>query len=102
MSNRFCWKRRLHACCPIPPFNWLGFHLNGSHRDQASVCSNMTSFLQLIYSSSSSEFLKSSINANEKFASFFSTPLGVHFYNCEKKKLKKGSHNDTYFKFVLI
>ena len=41
-------------CLPYPLFNWLGLHSNFSRRDQASVCYNMTPFLQLIYSSSGS------------------------------------------------
>lgn len=48
----------------------------------------MTSFLQLIYSSSSSEFLKSSIKANgkKKVGSLEYTTLGIHSCNYEKNE----------------
>lgn len=83
---------------PYPLFNWHDFHSNGSDRDQVSVCYNMTLFLQLIYRSGS-EFLKSSINANETLESFFVHRLAYILAIIENQK--KETHV-TYFLFVLI
>lgn len=86
-------------CLSYPLLNWLGFHSNGSHRDQVCVCYNMTSFLRLIYSSGGSNFLKSSIKANEKWGSLEHTSWRAFL---RFVKMKKENRRDTYFKFVLI
>lgn len=78
------------VCLHYPLFNWLDSYLNGSHRDKASFCYDMTSFLYLIYLSSRTKFLKSRNKVNEEIGKFVlqSLPYGTA-RACKREKRRR-------------